>query len=59
MFWSALHQMESQDNYADELLASHRKRPSEMSNAMLIRMRNSGEEAICGVPIDHLIGPKA
>ncbi len=56
VFWSALHGMESVGGYEQELASSFHRCPSEMARAMLIRIRNSGESNIGGVPISNLLG---
>lgn len=56
VFWSALHGMESVGGYELELASSFQRCPSEMARAMLIRIRNTGENNIAGMPISNLLG---
>lgn len=56
VFWSALHGMEAVGGYEIELVRSFRRAFSLMTEAMLIRLRNSGEKEVSGVSIYLLIG---
>jgi len=56
VFWSALHAMEDEGGYENDLLESFQKIPPEMAETMLFRLRNSGHEYVSGVPIDSFVG---
>lgn len=58
VFWSALHGMEAIGKYEDELVRSFQHAPTEMSESMLIRLKNSGETHASGVSIAMLLDEK-
>ncbi|MBK8800844.1 MAG: hypothetical protein IPN71_02090 [Fibrobacteres bacterium] len=55
VFWSALHGIEHHGNYESKLLKYFRRQPGTMTKAMLLRLRNAGQETIDGFPIDRLL----
>lgn len=55
VLWSALHGLESLDNYEPELLASLNRQPSGMAITMLKRISNTGQKKIAGVDLDIIV----
>ncbi|WP_129139595.1 hypothetical protein [Modicisalibacter coralii] len=56
VFWTALHGMEDAGGYEKDLLESFQRSPSEMTETILLRLRNSGSEYVSDVLVDDLIG---
>ena len=55
VFWTGLHGMEHIGGYEELLLQYYRRKPNEMTRAMLMRLKNSGEDRIGNTPISKLI----
>ena len=55
VFWSAVHGMEAVGGYEELLLQYFRRHPSEMTRAMLLRMRNDGQTHIGDMEISRLL----
>nr|WP_298147168.1 hypothetical protein [uncultured Pseudomonas sp.] len=58
VFWSALHGMEAVGSYEEKLVQNFRRFPTDMTRAMLVRLRNSGNTHVAGVSLALLIGAK-
>mgnify|MGYP005861346755 CR=1 FL=1 len=55
VFWTGLHGMEHFGGYEDLLLQYYQRKPNDMTRAMLVRLKNSGEDTIGNTSISALI----